>query len=303
MASTQAIAALGHRMLFDDAKALPQIEVRLATETAELDRAFRLVHDQYVWRRYADRASNGRRLCLHNALPTTRVFIAASADSFVGTVTLMPDSRLGLPIEELYGQELSGFRAEGRRVAEVGALAMASTHRRQGLPILLSLMRSLVLYGAEVAQLDDLVVTLNPRHVDFYQRYLHFEQFGGLKYYDRVNGHPAYALRLDLRLVRSLIETFRSRPPRNNLYAFFLSPEECDRIVSGLYAQLPYAGLTAEQFRVFFGDGELLAAASPEQRTLVESLYPRGGTEREWRGNDGRQPLARISLRPAVAAL
>ncbi|HXH81552.1 MAG TPA: hypothetical protein VNN07_01340, partial [Candidatus Tectomicrobia bacterium] len=218
----------------------------------------------------------------------------------IGTVTLIPDSRLGLPIEELYGDEIAAFRAEGRRLAEVGGLAMAATHRGQGLPILLGLMRSVVLYAAEVARFDDLVVTLNPRHVDFYQRYLHFEQFGDLKSYERVNGHPAYALRLDLRLFRSLLETFRARPARNNLYAFFLSPDVTDRIVRALYAQLPRAGLTAEQFRIFFGDGRLLATATPEQRQLVESLYPCAIPASE-RCGDHREPLCPLS-HAAVAA-
>src|SRR5215475_6932109 len=72
----------------------------LAVTASEFDGAFRLLHDQYLWRGYMAAASSGRRLSLHNLLPSTKVFVARSGDAVVATVTVVEDSRLGLPIDE-----------------------------------------------------------------------------------------------------------------------------------------------------------------------------------------------------------
>src|SRR5262249_42662020 len=81
--------------------------------------AFRLVHDQYVSRGYMLPDPSGLRVGLHHTLPTTKVFVATLGPRVVGTMTLIEDSVLGLPMDELYRDDLAHFRDQGRRVNEV----------------------------------------------------------------------------------------------------------------------------------------------------------------------------------------
>src|SRR5574341_351220 len=101
-----------------------RLEFGLATNRHTLDQAFRLQHDQYVAQGYMDSHPSGWRLSAHNALPSTRVFVALDNDRVVATMAVITDSRLGLPMAEIYADELREFRGLRRQVAEVSGLAV-----------------------------------------------------------------------------------------------------------------------------------------------------------------------------------
>lgn len=172
------------------------IDVALATTRAEHEAASRLVHACYARRGYvkADRPRPSPYL----AMPSTAVFVARAGAAVVATVALIADTALQLPCDELYGAELAAFRAGGRRLAEVSALAVGEAWRGPGLAVMRALVRAVGVYGREIARVDDLCIAVHPRHAPFYERRLRFERFGGLKRYDAVNGAPAVGLRLDL---------------------------------------------------------------------------------------------------------
>jgi GNAT superfamily N-acetyltransferase len=224
-------------------------EFGLAVSVDTLDAACRLVHDQYVSRGFMTPHPSGLRLGVHHALPTTKVFVATVGPQVVGTVTLIEDSPLGLPMEEIYRRDLDRFRAEGRRLAEASALAADPTYRGVGLPLLLRLMRVLVLYALDLAPLDLLCIAVNPRHVEFYRRVLRFEIFGELKSYEKVNGAPAVALRLDLEGVREIAAAVRSseRPP-DNLTGLFFAGHDHAGVARRVLEQLPAASAASERF-------------------------------------------------------
>jgi hypothetical protein len=127
------------------------------------------------------------------------VFVARAGGAVVATVSVIADSVLGLPCDELYAAELAAFRATGRRLGEVSALAVSDAWRGAGLATLRALVRVVGVYGRDIARLDDLCIAVHPRHAPFYEGLLRFTRFGGLKTYDAVNGAPAVGLRLDLR--------------------------------------------------------------------------------------------------------
>jgi hypothetical protein len=187
----------------------------LAQSGQAVDQALRLVHDQYVARGYMRAHPSGQRRSPHYALTTTRVFVATRGPHVVGTVTLIEDSPLGLPMDEIYGADLDRLRAQRCRLAEVSALAAHPRYRSNGLPLLLPLMRVLVLYAVDLAALDVLSIAVNPRHVEFYRR-LTFEVFGDLKSYGRVNGAPAVALCLHLDRVREIAAGVRTGERRRH---------------------------------------------------------------------------------------
>jgi hypothetical protein len=239
----------------------PGLEFGLAQSVETLDAAFRLVHDQYVWRGFMRPHPSGRRVGRHHALPGTRVFVAMAGLRVVATATLIADSAIGLPLDEVYRQEADGLRAAGLRLGEGSALASDPAFADGGLGLVLRLMQALVIYAAEVAALDRLCVAVNPRHVGFYRRALTFDVFGELRSYASVNGAPAIALSLDLDRVRRLARTRGAHTDgARDLADFFLADHR--RVAVRLAGQMRAASAALRAFRARH-DPELDGADDP----------------------------------------
>jgi GNAT superfamily N-acetyltransferase len=279
------------------------LECSLAEDTESFDGAFRLIHDQYAWRDYIPPDPSGRRLSLHNALPSTKVFVARAGSRVVATMTLIQDSAIGLPMDEIYRKELGGFRTQGRSLAEVSALAIDPAYRAHGVSILIRLVRVLLLYSAEVCRLDDLCIAVNPRHVDFYQRlFPDARRFGQIKAYRKVNGAPAIGLRLDLDTVRDAMAAVHAGESPNAFHDVLFDREVCVRALFRLRQDLPRAVLTPQQFLHFFAGQEVLASAPSEAIAVVQSHYPELSLARLRRSpRSSEAPVAVRALTPALA--
>jgi hypothetical protein len=187
----------------------PAIDVALAVTRDELDAASRLVHGCYLRRGYVKPSADGRHINAYLAMPSTAVFVARAGGAVVATVSLITDSALRLPCDALWGADLAAFRATGRRLAEVSALAVSEAWRGPGLAMMRSLVRVIGVYGRDIARLDVLCIAVHPRHAPFYEGLLRFRRFGALTACDAVNGAPAVGLQLDLRaLDRPLGDSF-----------------------------------------------------------------------------------------------
>jgi hypothetical protein len=254
----------------------------VARKTAALDAAFGLVHDQYVWRGFLDAPHpSGRRVNLRHALPTTRVFVARDGARVVGTATLIPDSPLGLPMDEVFADQLDAIRLSNRCAAEVSALAMDADRRAHGVPVLIRLLRMILLYAAEVARLDDLVLVVRPQHAAFYQQSFACRPIGPARDYPKVHIVGAVALHLDLHEVRALIRAIQAgQAPASRTQAFLYSPDACQTVLTQLGRELRGPALTADQFEHFFRGDDVLTGAPPAQRAYVEALYATPGTRR-----------------------
>ncbi|HXJ83088.1 MAG TPA: hypothetical protein VMS64_30935 [Candidatus Methylomirabilis sp.] len=252
----------------------------LARTTAILDAAFRLVHDQYVWRGFLDTPHpSGRRVNLRHALPTTRVFVARDGARVVGTATVIPDSPLGLPMDEVFGDHLDGIRLSNRRAAEISALAMDADRRAHGVPVLMRLLRMMLLYAAEVAWLDDLVLVVRPQHAAFYEQSFACRPIGPARDYPKVHIVGAVAMHLDLHEVRALIRAIEAgQAPATRNQAFLYGPDARRPVLAQLGRELRGSALTADQFDHFFRGHDVLTGASPVERAYVEALHVKPGT-------------------------
>src|SRR5262249_14244838 len=231
---------------------------------------------------------------------STKVFAARDAGRVVGTMTLIEDSPLGLPMDELYRDDLARFRDQGRRLTEVSALAIDGEYSDSGVAILARLIRLMILYAVEIGGHDDLCIAVNPRHVRFYRRlYPHFQQLGDIKAYRKVNGAPAVALRIDLRLAHELIPAVRAGNPDVAAgYGFLFRCEGLAKLIAILRGDARRARLTPEQFTRLFNRHHALATATQSQRAFIQSLYPDVDLEAlTERGT--RQPALDLALAPA----
>src|ERR1700731_2138959 len=240
---------------FQDDPRAEGLDFGLATDRHTLEQAFRLQHDQYVAHGYMDAHPSGWRLSLHNALSATRVFVARCGGRVVGTMTLIADSPLGLPMDKIYSDELRRLRDAGRNLAEVSALAIDPAYQASGVPILLRLIRMLVIYAAQTV--SDLCITVNPHHAAFYRKAFHFQDIGGLKQYGKVNGAPALALRLDLALARTLMRELRDGHRMiGKVYEFLFHPANVEAVMTRLVKDSRRAIPLEERVEHFFSRPE-----------------------------------------------
>jgi hypothetical protein len=182
------------------------IDVALAITRDELDAASRLVHRCYLRRGYVKPSADGRHASPFLAMPSTAVFIARAERAIVATVSLIGDSAQRLPCDSLWAADLAGLRTQGRRLAEVSALAVSEAWRGKSLEMLRALVRAVGVYGRDIARLDTLCIAVHPRHAPFYEALLRFRRFGELTACDAVNGAPAIGLQLDLRALDGPLE-------------------------------------------------------------------------------------------------
>jgi len=200
-------------------------EVGISSSSREIAAALRLVHDVYVGEGYMEPHPLGMRILLpHHAVKSTTVVSARREGEVVGTLTLLFDGAVGLPMDELYPEALTRARRAGRRIVEVGNFAIAKHVR--GTAILMHLMRAAVRLAMAERQ-DDLVIAVHPKHATFYRTIWLMERFGEVTPYSEVKGAPAIGLRGDLKNAPELLLFFYGWLPRDrNLFTFVFDSSE-----------------------------------------------------------------------------
>lgn len=174
------------------------IEYRVASTQAEREAAFRLLYGAYRRAELAVPNRHGLRVTPYHLLPTTNIFVARYGCNVISTVTLVEDGRLGLPMEEIYGQEVTALRQQGLYLAEVTSLADRRRDLHRFLPVFTRVSRLLVQF-ARNQRVDRLLITVHPRHSRFYQNYMAFEPIASPRDYPSVQNQPAVGMSLDLK--------------------------------------------------------------------------------------------------------
>lgn len=163
-----------------------------------------LVRREYAKQEYGSNKEAFAELVAANEQVSSVVFVAKKEDQVVGTVSFFEDGDTGLPMEQIYREEVQGLRLTGKTLAEVGQLAVdrgqvAGIHER--LTVLQNLF-ALILRAAQDAHVSHLCITINPKHERFYEK-LSFEPLGPLKHYPAVEA-PALAKVVSVQQVAQL---------------------------------------------------------------------------------------------------
>lgn len=219
----------------EDSPKVRSVTYKIASDKNELEKAYGLVWNNYVETGLQRVDDIGIRFTKYHLLPNTRVFVAnyheelaeGRPDKFkgkgecVGTVTLILDGPMGLPMEEFCGDEISKLRMEGRRVAEVVAFAVNPKYTRY--KVFLHMFKLLFQFAA-LKGVTDLCCSVTERHIKFYRRVCLFEPIGELVPYSaayklKVQGH-----RLDIEQAnRKAEEFYGGREFDADLHRFFFS--------------------------------------------------------------------------------
>lgn len=191
-----------------------------AETPADLARAFRLVHDEYLRLGYLKQpAPHGMFYSGHHLLPSSATAVIKKADAVIATVSFIQDSSsLHLPMDTVFAEELNNLRRVGRRLAEYSGLATGRGFCWRSL--FMPLCR-LVHQQALERRIDDVCIMVNPKHVAFYQRMLLFEPLGPERHYGRL-GAPAVALHMDLsRNVQEMMAAYAHLDRDQDLHRYF----------------------------------------------------------------------------------
>lgn len=203
---------------------LPEsLVIKVAETKTELEQAYRILHDSYVEMGYSTPQECGMRITKYFALPTTTTFVALWDGEVVGTMSLIRQSTMGLPLEKEF--DLSALRQGGAMIAEVSSLAIRRDFRHQRGSIFLPLCKYFHDYARLYMKVDAAVIAVNPSWVDFYEGYLLFEKLEAktVSNYDFANGAPAVGMVLDFRTFNLRYdEIYGDREQDANLRDFFL---------------------------------------------------------------------------------
>ncbi|RQS75585.1 GNAT family N-acetyltransferase [Burkholderia sp. Bp8963] len=267
---------------------LDGIKIGLAGTLAEREQAFRLVHDSYVARGIAFPARSGLKFSPHHILPGTTTFVATRFGRLLGTISLVEDSPIGLPMEVVHAADIAALRHTGRRFAEVSALSVAQDVRGRGIALLL--YNALFRWARRHRLIEDLVIAVHPKMREFYCHGLLFERIGLTREYGALNKALSMPLRIDLTTAAPRYRDIYDRGDmevaiadrRTNLYRFFLD-DVLDCIQLPRFAHPPFTlssppAWTDDEVKAYLIDCGVEVARLPRQvRRLIFATYPRTG--------------------------
>jgi len=216
------------------------VTFKVADSLDDKEAAFQLVHEMYVRRGIISRSEGNSRLSVFHLLPTTTIFIAKRDGQVIGTVSLIEDSPLGVPMEETHPQEILTLRLAGWRFAEVGALAVAAGHRGKGLSLML--YNIMFRWARQHRLVRNLALAVHPRIAGFFEVIFLAERLGPVRPYAKLNDALSVPLSIELLTAPLRFRDLYDRPAMHigrgadalNFYKFFCE----DRIDNMLLPEL-----------------------------------------------------------------
>ena len=168
--------------------------VRVANQLELRQKAYKNMHAIYSKTGIAENNGNGLWLSIYDALPETTTLIAEDRKGEIaGTLTLVFDSPIGLPADELYKKEIDGLRDTCNPVCEFVSLGV-SKEGKSSLKVLAGLFYCGFLYAWQKSNAVISIITSHSRDERFYSRNFSFEKLGPERHYAKVNGAPTVLL-------------------------------------------------------------------------------------------------------------
>lgn len=173
------------------------IEVKFASTESEWQQAFELAASSYQARGYETAGAHRLRFTPYHALPDTLTLVAKEQSIVVATFSIVLDNSLmGLPMEDIYSDEIAGLRKKGHRLLETTTLADSNLSIREFIQVFIALIKLGMQYHTSLGG-DTYVIAVNPRHRSFYTKILGFAPLGPRRSYSAVQDAPAEAFWVD----------------------------------------------------------------------------------------------------------
>lgn len=253
--------------------------LKIADNQDELQQAFAIVHEEYLKTGYISKPKSHKMLfSIYNFLPHSVIFVAKSYLTVVSTLAQIFDSKLfGLPMDVIYREELGELRSANRKIVEIGSLANLKSFKWKNLFLYLI---KLAYWHSVYQNVNDWCITVNPKHVPFYETVLLFKQFGPQKYHPKVNA-PAVLLRLNIDEYKDkLKEIYNDFDFDCNLFRYFhrigIQKTEIYSDAQNQKESSSYTNFLTTKTAQYFMDIEpnITDDISPECISYLQSIYP-----------------------------
>lgn len=255
----------------------PDIVFKRADTYAEIEAALRLVYESYQERKLVPHSEHKLRLTKYHALPTTAVLIAKKGDEVIATLSLILDSALGLPIEELWN--ISHLRERHTRIAEVSSLAIKRGYRGGKGELLFPLCKYMYLLSKDHLGVDALVAAVHPMVRDFYECILRFKEIDNRVHrYSFAEGAKAVGLYLSIdgTAEEEWRKTYHHLPPHRDYYRHFVLQRDppAFQFASDAAGHVGQYVLSPGLLEYLFTHcSEILSQMTPQERLALSNVY------------------------------
>jgi hypothetical protein len=246
-----------------------QCEVHVANQLILRQKAYELIHDLYLQMGIVRKKDSDLWLSIYDALPNSVTFVAEDDQGCsAGTLTVVFDSPIGLPADELYQKEIDEISNSGRQICEFVSLGI-SNRAKNPIKILASLIYCAYLHAWSENNSRELIITIHSRFEKFYCRRIFFEKIGPERNYAKVNGAPTVLLKLSLKEVIRLRQTHRIFP--FNIMPF--SDQRDLELAKKIENQVQ--PMSVEEFYTFFIEKtDTWEKALPQHKEFIKGIYP-----------------------------
>lgn len=247
--------------------------IRVVNRAEDLEKAWNLVYRQYLQKGYSSNKACNLWYGIHDLLPNAMTFLAEKNGIAIGTVTLIPESPMGLPANNLFPDELANYRRPDRNTCEAISLACIDSNARENSKVVKQLFRVVLLTAIKVFFATDVIITANPSHCAFHKKKLLMSIIGSEKLYDKVSSAPAVLLGLNCIEAQNLyLERYHDKP--GSFYRFMFSELDENTDLQKLF-QLKRRNFLESDFQKFFVENSSMFEQLPAQALqYICFIYP-----------------------------
>ncbi|MGZ6240768.1 MAG: N-acyl amino acid synthase FeeM domain-containing protein [Syntrophales bacterium] len=241
----------------------------VANTQALREKAFKLVHYIYIGTGYAigPKRESGLWCTIHHLHPNTLTFLATKAGRVAGTVSVVPDSRLGLPADIIFPERLAALRKAGRRLSEVFSLGVDEGITHTAIDLTLHLYRLVYLAATRLLHNTDIVASVMAHHATFYSKFLLFDEVFADSRQSPKTGEQVIFTRMNLETMESRYARRYSRlKGKRNLHRWFFRNEEEQAIVNWIRSNR--RPMTADELN-YFGAEKSHALSEADSDTVA----------------------------------
>jgi len=198
------------------------------------EKAFKLVHDIYLGKGYALGPNRKRGLwcTIYHLHPHTVTFLAMKAGQTVGTISIVPDSRLGLPADIIFPERLAVSRKAGRQLCEIFSLGVTEEIDHSTIDLTMHLYRLVHLAATRLFHNTDVVASVMAHHATFYSNFLLFDEVSPESRRSPKTGEQVAFTRIDLETMEHRYAARYGRlKGKRNLHRWFFRNEEAQTLV------------------------------------------------------------------------
>jgi len=252
-----------------------ELTIVVANNQALREKTFRFVYDTYVSRGY--HLQLGRRsglwCTIHHLHPSTISFLAENNGQPAGTVSIIPDSPLGLPADLIFPERLSLLRNAGRRLGEVFSLAVASEIAGGVMEVTMHLYRCIHLAAVHLLQRNEIVASIMAHHGNFYADVLLFDEVSRDSKRSPKTGEEVRFTHINLETMAArYAQRYSQLEGKRNLHRWFFQNKEEPAMVE--WIRRSRRPMTADELHYFGAlKSRILAEAAPDAVTALMERY------------------------------